>query len=290
MLNHAVSIIRNRVHPLQKLGAYREVLDLFHEQLAVRSGRMFYYLLLITSRESRHEHSGSSMPAIYQKYGQFLKDFQKSFPDSSDIALNYFVDNCPKIALGPYCEFMSEQFYKGSYSSSYGGPKWGNVSDVMRDFVLGKISAEMMMDTGFTLCHNGGPIFNKGMLYHTYSSEIYKILDVQRSGQIPQLIASKGVALAKDPVVQKLYEFCRGIIGAEFEGEVDWHLVEKLGSKNKYTTEKAAQSHKMLKVPVGKPVPVYEDPDEEVDYGTKIEDPNAVWITPFMQITKVKRP
>jgi hypothetical protein len=243
MLNHAVSVIRSRVHPLQPLGKYLPIMDLYHEQLSLRSARMFYYLLMICTKEARHEKKGSGMHALYAKYGSLISEFhQENLGEAA--AINKLKSNPPNVEVGHYCAFLAEQFYKGNYHSGFGGPKWGQIGDVLRDFVQGKITAEMMMDTGFTLCHNGGPIFNKGMLYEHWTAEINKILDVQRSGQIPQLVASSSVSQAKEPAIKGMWKQCREAIGDEFDGHVDWYLVEELGSKQQYPTEKAAQTNK----------------------------------------------
>jgi hypothetical protein len=110
--------------------------------------------------------------------------------------------------------------------------------------VWGRISAEMFLDTGFTLCHNGGPIFNKGMLYHhANKAELERILDVQRAGQIPQLVASKGTKFVTAPL-SAYQSKMRELLGGEFDGYVDWFLVESLGSLGKYPTEKAQQAAK----------------------------------------------
>lgn len=248
MLNHAVSLIGQRCHPLQPLGQYLPIVERYHQELSLRTARMFYYLLLICTREARHEKHSAACAALQQKYG-IPKSFQQSFPDSSGSAMDYMVDNAPAIALGPFTEFLAAQFYKGSYSSSFGGKAWGAVADCLRDFVLGKTTAEMMMDTAFTLCHNGGPIFNKGMLYHHHdNSALSKILDVQRSGQIPQLVAANelGKFTGAGPVKQ-CWSVCRSVLGEVFDGEVDWFKVEQLGALGTYTAEKQAQKGKPLK-------------------------------------------
>lgn len=289
MLNHAVSIIRKRVHPLQPLGKYMPLVNLFHDQLALRSARLYFYLTLICTRESRHEKGGSGMEAVYKKYPKTIEKFHRNVLnyDESE-SVQFLRKSPPACTVGEYTTFMSEQFYKGSYSSSFGGKAWGKVADVMRDFTNGKISAEMMLDTGFTLCHNGGPIFNKGMLYEGYSSELIKILDVQRSGQIPQLVAMKGVSKSKDTDVQALYQFSVGLLGEEFTGEVDWAAVEALGSKAKYSHEKTASMVKKTPMNAGYIIPQAKvvgnefDADYEDDFKKTPEvSENLLQITPF---------
>lgn len=248
LLNHAVSLVRQNVHIHEPLGDRLPIMDLYHEQLATRATRMFYYLLLICTRESRHDKAGYSSSLwinLRETYGEAIYNFHGVIRSaSSSAAADALRSKPPEVSIGKFTSFLSELFHKGSYSSGYGGPAWGAVADVLRDFVHGKITAEMMMDTAFTLCHNNGPIFNKGMLFEAYSHGIYKILDVQRSGQIPQMVANNETIWAKDPVVSVAWVTCHHILGKDFEGHVDWFTVEELGSLNAYKQQKDAQVSK----------------------------------------------
>lgn len=246
MLNHAVSIIRQKMHPYERLAQYLPIVEQYHQQLALRSARMFFYLLLICTRESRHEKTSpasSFWTSLQTEFGApIYKFYQTIRGTSSHSAAQTLRDNPPATKLALYTRFLVKVFYSGSFSGGYGGKAWGQVADVLHNFVIGTISAEMMMDTAFTLCHNNGPIFNKGMLFDGYSQEIYKILDVQRSGQIPQLVANNETPWASDPVVRGIWESCRKVLGDAFIGHVDWFLVEELGSLHQYPTQKQKQT------------------------------------------------
>lgn len=248
MLNHACSVIRQKVHEYEPLGDYLPIVEEYHRQLAQRSVRMFYYMLLICTRESRHVKTSYSDPL----WGKFLKEYgpvqqfhQTIKGIGSDAAATRFRENPPNVKLGNYANFLVDVFYKGQYNSSYGGPAWGKVADVLRDFVVGKITAEMMMDTSFTLAHNTGPIFNKGMLFEMFnSSELIRILDVQRAGMIPQFIGNKESKWSNDGQVAKLWDLCHSRLPDEFSGFVDWYAVEELGSVHKYPSYKDQQVKK----------------------------------------------
>ena len=92
------------------------------------------------------------------------------------------------MTIGKFCEALAWQFYHCKWAGGYGGKKWGVVTDCLVRFVKGEFSAEMMMDTVWTLSHNSGPIFNKGQFYGMYGHNLYRILDVQRSGQVPEAV------------------------------------------------------------------------------------------------------
>lgn len=244
-LNHAVSIIRSRVHELEPLGAYYGIVDEYNTQLSMRSIRMFYYLLVICTRESRHERTST----VSWLWDQFKKDYGELTTKfcinlrgkGSSGAVSSLLTDPPKTTLGNYTQFLVDVFAKGDYPGGYGGKAWAEVARVLNDYVQGVISAEIMLDTAFTLCHNNGPIFNKGVFFEGYSAFIYKILDVQRSGQIPQLFNSNEKTILQHSIAVSIFGKCRDVLGGEFHDTVDWYKVEALGSMKKYPNEKAAQ-------------------------------------------------
>lgn len=248
LLNHSVSLVRQRVHPLEPLGEYLPIVEAYNREIAIRSQRMFYYLLAICTRESRHNKASSSwneMIGLRAKYGNEILDFHYLIKGtSSSAAVEKFTEFQFEGTLGPYTKFLAEVFRVGNYSSGYGGVAWAVVAEVLRDYVSGVLSAEMMMDTAFTLAHNNGPIFNKGMFFKNYSSTLYKILDVQRSGQIPQLIPELDVLYVAPGTPVRSYWESGCQLFPEFKEGVDWHKVEALGAKNKYSEEKANQKKK----------------------------------------------
>lgn len=301
MMNHAVSVVRTKAHEYEPLGKYLPILQAYHEELAVRTSRMFFYMLLICTRESRHDGNMKSETAkhdvICKPYGSAIQKFHRSLNGAgSGGAADRLRTHPPDAPIGDYTRFLSDIFYKGSYPGGYGGPAWGKVADVLRDYTIGKISAEMMMDTAFTLCHNGGPIFNKGMLFESSFADIYKILDVQRSGQIPQLIAEKATPHANDEAVQRLFKLCLDILGKDFVGAgyVDWYKVEELGALKKYPSQKAAQANKHG-VPEGSKkgkkvkLPHYDDPfNHDGDEDVTANDPYNTGYQLPKQFTKPK--
>jgi hypothetical protein len=237
---HAMREISLQFEDFEPLMQYQKFVEKYHKVMQVKALRMFYYLLMITTRESRHAHGTGSLSKLYNEYPD-VKPFHMNIRGGGTMsAVNRLVSSPPKMTLGPYVEFIRRQFTCGGYGGGYGGKPWADVAQCLEDFVKGKITAEMMMDTAFTLCHNNGPIFNKGMVYKTYmSSEIRKILDVQRSGQIPQLVAEGG---AKH-ITAKMRTYQKELMALipSFGGYVDWFQVEKLGALSSYPSQKQAQ-------------------------------------------------
>lgn len=173
------------------------------------------YLWMIITRESRHLQSWSDWWGAYfsgsgkgsvstraMKYNMPMEQFDsiRQFMGThikgsgSNSAAAAFRDHMPDgVLAGPYCQVISDMFNTGSWGSQYGGKKWGVISDSLLRWVDGQVSGEVLVDIGFTLAHNGGPIFNKGMVYHHYNQlELLRILDVQRAGQMVEALQKSG--------------------------------------------------------------------------------------------------
>lgn len=234
LLNHAMSELRMKFSLEEDLGPYNEIAELYVDMMSKQFIRAFSYLMLICTRESRHVYK-DILPTHKEKWGTPLNAFLSYIHGSgSSQAAHAIVANPPKVSLGDYTAHMVWTFYKGKFSGGYGGKAWGKVADCLNDYVHGKLSPEMMLDIVWTLCHNNGPIFNKGMLYSGYSGDLKAILDVQRAGMIPNLINddSEGRKYLNQslasflPLLQKVQSFFPDFGKAP----VDWHWVKAAGA------------------------------------------------------------
>lgn len=213
------------------------------------SARLFYYMLLIITREARHAHTSETQyKSLTTKYGsdvvEFIKTLKGAGSDSAVTKLRQGSSKLANVTVGTYVACITDIFYKFSFSGGYGGKPWGKIADTLRKMVFGETSIEIMNDTAWTLAHNNGPMFNKGMLYKSYTPMIYKILDVQRAGMIPQLIAEGSLGNHANSAVSQAFEAVKAVFPESVTGYVDWFKVEELGSLHKYPSEKAAQTAK----------------------------------------------
>lgn len=242
LLNHGMAEAREKLNTDSPLGEWDPIVSEYYKSGSEIAVRVFRYLLLICTRESRHIlKNGYWINGLGSDYS-WAKAWLDSMPSDSHGAVNYFLQNSYDVQLGDYVDMLYDVFNKGSWHSSYGGKKWGACAFPLREFVHGRITAEQLCDVAFTLAHNGGPIFNKGMLFSMYNGkDLIKILDVQRAGMIPHLVKSGDFSVSSE---QKDYvELLEKLRGESFE-YVNWFLVEHLGSKHKYPNEKQAQVQK----------------------------------------------
>lgn len=237
---HAMGLAERSLDSDEPMGGYAEFVTAYHKDIPRKAMRMFYYLLLICTRESRHAGGTMGLGKLYKKHPSIEKYHRTYVRDQAhETAINSMFTHAPDVSLGEYTEFLVHAFTYCSFSGWYGGKKWAAVARPLRDFVHGKISAEILMDTAFTLEHNNGNIFNKGMLYHSPSSGLLrKILDVQRSGQIPQLIAhhyDSFKSIMNPQMTKYVTAFSR--LESGFAGPVDWKQVKGITGTAKYKSE-----------------------------------------------------
>lgn len=239
-MNHGVALISAEYAPLQPLSpADHSFVEDYHKRLGEKTLRAFYYLLLICTREFRHIHSYSTIkPKIEAQFGKNVAQFLGEGNGESEIHQN-FIHKPPKGTIGDYVNALEYGFNNGQWSSSFGGKKWGAVTNCMRLFVEGTYTAEMMMDTVWTLAHNGGPIFNKGHLYKHYDAQLLlRVLDIQRSGQIPEgILHDKYLGDTSETDLTHLMHWLHKRFPNSFGKYVDWMKVKALGGLGNYSGE-----------------------------------------------------
>lgn len=221
----------------------------YHETAATIAARAFYYLVLITAREARHDHNTAGTLAKAKAKGMStgaLKALADFPPDSASIpTVTGVFDKYPgKVSLGDLARSVQFCFYNGQFSGGYGGKKWGNVADCLVNYVTGEWTAETMLDTVWTLVHNGGPIFNKQMLYRTQdNAALQQVLDIQRAGMIPRMVLAPhgaGKVTAEKFINTGAQAFAKMVAqhlpgSADFKPiPVDFAEVQKLGAVGNY--------------------------------------------------------
>ena len=241
-MNHGMAEVRKGRASHEPLDALLPFVQDYYQVLSPKAVRAFYYLLLICTREARHLHSDEALQqSVTKQFGGVAWDWTTGAIGEQEVQKKLFASP-PKMALGPYVATLQHVFEYGGWSSGYGGKAWAAVADCLCRFVHGETSAEMMLDTVWTLAHNNGPIFNKGHMYGMYSPALLKILDVQASGQMHEFILhDKGCCAFAPPALVKQSHWLAKTFGS-VGPYVDWYAVEALGSKHKYMVEKLAQA------------------------------------------------
>jgi hypothetical protein len=276
-MNHVSGMIRKRFTPYEKLPDWAvDLMDAYLMTLSGQSTRLFYYLVLIATREARHLKSMSEgwWKTVESKYGPGYVQFAKGMQGSESAAMSSFLGGTLNLPLLMYMEAISYTFRKGHFSSAYGGPKWADISDVVVRFLSGETSIEVLCDTAFTLAHNTAPIFNKPLLYNgQQAAELLKVLDVQRAGMVPSGILSGELEGTNNAALAGYMAVARDEMG-DIPPVVDWAKVKALGAKGYYP-------HKVVTPP-----PVV-GPPKWLPQGAKVVGP---WmVSPKEHVVQYKR-
>lgn len=277
-MNHVFSLIGANRLPMEHLSPLETKLARYYVRCAGHiAKRLVYYTVMICTREARHLGSmGLYFKELSKQFGLPFSSFIQDIRNKDEIsAIESFKHETPDCSFGTYVSGLTHIFNNGSWAGGYGGPKWGNIAEQLRKLVHGEMTFEMFADTAFTLCHNGGPMFNKGMLYHGYGKNLYTILDVQRSGQIPELCFEKRCEEFSDSDLMHMLTQTAKLFPDAFGQYVNWYKVEALGSIKKYPTYKQEQLKKYGPSP--------ETTDEEKQMAKRF------YITPSEYVVKIER-
>lgn len=245
LFNHLAKLLKDKFTANEPLPDWAKAVMQEYKSIVVNQGnRLTSYISLICARESRHMGAKNEewwVENITKNFGAKCKDFHYLIKGkNSDVAAGRFLESAPDIPVGDFFKSLETIFFKGSFGSGYGGKPWGNIAKTLNQFLDGKISQEMMVDTAYTLAHNNGPMFNKGMMFNHYDSELLVILDVQRSGQIPEYVLEKcGVGLS--PQQQTVFTNFKQALGNPFSSYVDWFKVERDGAVSSYGYQQQMQ-------------------------------------------------
>ncbi len=186
--NHVVALLRTKYGMGHELGRTEsKLVKMYVERTSAIALRAFTYLLLICTREIRHCNGSNTTSCKITLEEKSVYDFIRQnigHHNGSKLARNVW-DGVFDWKLGEWATVIEKIFRHGNFGGGFGGPAWADVAAPLRDYVNSTYTAEMLVDVIWTLCHNNGPIFNKGMLYECHTSELLRILDVQRAGQIP---------------------------------------------------------------------------------------------------------
>lgn len=248
-LNQLISTLFQKFTPNERMPEWAQSIACDYEVELVRQHRhMVWYTFLVICREFRHLKNPATVFKS-AKFSQGVKDLLPMIKDSQDnYALNQWLKAVPKEDLAGFCRCLAQAFGTGSWGGGYGGKPWGLIAKTLADYFAGEISAEVFIDTAYTLAHNNGPMFNKGMLYSMYTSKFLTLLDVQRAGMVCEGLASgqvQGWFTVKDADVlvkhiQNINQAFDGTVG-EY---INWYQVEALGAVGTYAAYKAEQDKK----------------------------------------------
>jgi hypothetical protein len=206
-------------------------------------------MLLIVTRESRHTKGTLKSSGEWSTCYDFYKYIRGcGSTEAAKRLLEY--TKFGNLTIGKYLDYVEYLFFKGKFSGGYGGEPWAMITQCLNNFFKGKLSPELLLDQSYTLAHNNGPMFNKGMFFsHQETNDMYKTLDLQAAGKIPQLVYTylqsghkKDVSKSVSDETLEYWKEVNDLYPKDFSGYPDFKSIKPShnGSYNslvKYTDE-----------------------------------------------------
>ena len=252
-----MALLQGSVSPKQELNPEQlKVAKMYMDVCSEVGPPMFYYLMHICIRENRHADTQCATSAknnmtLTPTAINFMSKV-RSIGDRTEIRL--YVDNesyhynTPDICFGELSDAVWGYFYHGLWvGGGFGGKKWAAVAKILQQFIHGKINTGLMIDQSANAAHNNGPIFNKHLVYANPSkNDLYRILDVQRAGEILPYVKSRHCKLVKEYHIDML-QVITGAVVENSSDTVNWEEVSKHGVKHNYVTMHNKEASKTSK-------------------------------------------
>jgi hypothetical protein len=254
LLNHGIALLDNSANLDQPLDKQQsDLYSLYHAHVGKIGVRMVYDIVFMLSAMASTTHpDGYHLDVIESSYGTGCRDFiQKltaqtghvSFwtPDYSKLKpiLVKARDHAKGLKLGDTIRALGYILDVRQKELSY-GPLWRDIARMASSFFEGHKSLETTIDTAFTFCHCNGSFFEKGKLFTAVGNDLFKALDVQRSGQIPQFVQEKKNSLTTHAATQKLHGQFAAAFPEVFKAPVDWKIVKEVTRNQLVFTQKYA--------------------------------------------------
>lgn len=178
--------------------------------------RLAMYLIVAVGGEMRHVRDGNMrcLEAVQELFTRFKVERTGSHEHRSKAqkrTLDFLkgVGAAEHIRFAELCEIV---FNQGSWSSSFGGPKWGAIAGAAYKFLSGKSSHSEFADHAFDLQHNGGTVFGKHPMIKLDRYNVHELLNLKKfADNVEQLYSRLTEKLRYSghrptPEVVRLYE------------------------------------------------------------------------------------
>lgn len=158
---------------------------------------MCCYLYLSTTCEARHAGGGrTAQPKkgtrLKEGFRFALKKLGIEIPRSSQNRVS-FAQTIPQPKnireAAKVTKYVHRFFTELKWVSSFGGPKWGNISSLLLDYLNGRLSDLFFVDSAFNLQHNGGSVFGKFDWMLSDAGILNSQLDFKRDGAVEKLMS-----------------------------------------------------------------------------------------------------
>lgn len=167
-----------------------------HNELALISNRMFCFILSCCNKEL----SRLNIAQQHSSFPDYIGNgYSYEFAKSLMAARVGNMQEYKSMSLEKYIAANVAVFSSGKWWFGGGGSGWANIARAPLSFIRGASNLHEMTDLSFSLCHDRGSFFDRAqfgsvselketMMLSLNTENLYTLLDVQASGQIPQFL------------------------------------------------------------------------------------------------------
>lgn len=255
MLNHGIALLDTTMGmdaPLTP--AQCDLYQTYHKHVGEIGVRMVYDIVFMLTAMCATTHPDAyHLEVVESSYGLKTREFIQSLAGHAD-KMSFWTPEFSKlkpvlekarnesvgVKLGDAIRAIGYILDVRQSELSY-GPLWRDIARMASSFFEGHKSCETTIDTAFTFCHCNGSFFEKGKLFTPVGNDLFKALDVQRSGQIPQFVAEGKNSLTIAPATKTLHAQFSKEFPNVFKAAVDWSSVKEVTRNQLVFTQKYKQ-------------------------------------------------
>ncbi len=237
-----------------------EVAKMMKKEMTLVGNKIFYFLIQACISEiGRFGYPGQNATFyeyIASAYGQEFAESLNGYGKKNATAFAWGqapkLDHLKHMSLEKFVSAMVAVFCSGKWHFGAGGTGWGNIAKAANNFLRGTMSLHETADFAFSLCHDRGSYFDRsgfGVAAGIFKmklnlNDLYTILDVQASGQIPQFVKANPQFL--DAQAKKIFNIFALVEPGVFGAKLDQTTIRDSKSKREAALQaqwKASQAH-----------------------------------------------
>lgn len=255
MLNHGIALLDTTMGmdaPLTP--AQCSLYQTYHKHVGAIGVRMVYDIVFMLTAMCATTHPDPyHLDVVESSYGPKAKEFIQSVAGTGE-KMSFWTPHfslLKPVLANARTESMGVKLGDAIRSLGYildvcqrelsYGPLWRDIARMATSFFEGNKSCETTIDTAFTFCHCNGSFFEKGKLFAAVGNDLFKALDVQRSGQIPQFVAEGHNFLTIAPATKTLHAQFAKEFPEVFNAPIAWSSVKEVTRNQLVFTQKYKQ-------------------------------------------------
>ncbi len=218
LVNHALHVLRSNHNEYEELppamAAFAQKCDTISTRI---SKALFFHVASVAHGMlwvNASQLEKSQLEFFEQQYGQGFKQYLINKKDGGALSE---IKSISGLNINQFLGGLSSIYSFGKIVA-WGKP-YSMIVKTLHKATNGSYSMYTCADHIWSLCHNGGTVLNKGIsgIFNIASNDIFKVLDIQDAGQIPNWIHANQNAKYVNSEIKALYKDFYKLFPKEFK-------------------------------------------------------------------------